>query len=65
MQEWFLSMNAVAQVLCATAFIWFVPALGAALVFFFKTIDRKVMAGMLGCATENSTATINGAIGLG
>ncbi len=31
-------------------FTWFVTALGAALVFFFKTINRKVLDAMLGFA---------------
>ena len=34
----------------ATLFTWFVTALGASLVFFFKTINRKVLDGMLGFA---------------
>ena len=38
------------QALIATLFTWFVTALGAALVFFFKTINRKVLDGMLGFA---------------
>lgn len=51
MQTWFLDQGPVTQALLATGFTWFVTALGAALVFFFKTIDRKVMDGMLGCAS--------------
>jgi ZIP family zinc transporter len=34
--------------LIATTFTWFVTAAGASLVFFFKTIDRKVLDIMLG-----------------
>lgn len=34
----------------ATGFTWFVTALGAAMVFFFKSINRKVLDGMLGFA---------------
>ncbi|MDA3850982.1 MAG: ZIP family metal transporter [Spirochaetaceae bacterium] len=34
----------------ATCFTWFVTALGAATVFFFKTISKKVLDGMLGFA---------------
>ena len=33
-----------------TGFTWSITALGACLVFFFKTINRKVMDGMLGGA---------------
>ena len=50
MTDWFLHTSAVNQALAATSFTWFVTALGASLVFFFKTINRKVMDAMLGCA---------------
>ena len=48
--EWFKGLSHVAQALLATCFTWGVTALGAALVFFFKTINRKVLDGMLGFA---------------
>jgi ZIP family zinc transporter len=47
---WFLSLSPVYQALLATCFTWFVTALGAASVFLFKTINRKVLDGMLGFA---------------
>lgn len=50
MVQWFLELSPVQQALAGTSFTWFVTALGAALVFFFREIDRKVMDGMLGCA---------------
>jgi ZIP family zinc transporter len=50
MGDWFTGLNPVLQALLATLFTWFVTALGAALVFFFKTINRKVLDGMLGFA---------------
>ena len=50
MVDWFVGLNTVLQALIATLFTWFVTALGAALVFFFKTINRKVLDGMLGFA---------------
>ena len=50
MVDWFTGLNPVTQALAATLFTWFVTALGAALVFFFKTINRKVLDGMLGFA---------------
>lgn len=50
MTEWFLGLSPVMQALTGTCFTWFMTALGAAMVFFFKKIDRKVMDGMLGCA---------------
>ncbi len=43
-------MNPVVQALLATLFTWFLTALGAGMVFFFKTIQRKVLDGMLGFA---------------
>jgi ZIP family zinc transporter len=50
MATWFSGLSPVLQALIATLFTWFVTALGAALVFFFKTINRKVLDGMLGFA---------------
>jgi ZIP family zinc transporter len=50
MVAWFLGLSPVAQALVATLFTWFLTALGAGLVFFFKTINRKVLDGMLGFA---------------
>jgi ZIP family zinc transporter len=50
MVNWFAALNPVLQALVATLFTWFVTALGAGLVFFFKTINRKVLDGMLGFA---------------
>jgi ZIP family zinc transporter len=47
----FLSgLNPIVQALIATLFTWFVTALGAGLVFFFKRINRKVLDAMLGFA---------------
>ena len=50
MYSWFIDQNPVFQALLATLFTWFVTALGAAMVFFFKKINRKVLDGMLGFA---------------
>ena len=50
MMNWFAELNTILQALVATLFTWFVTALGAALVFFFKTINRKVLDAMLGFA---------------
>ena len=41
--EWFISLSPVLQGLTATIFTWSVTALGAALVFFFKNVDRKIL----------------------
>ncbi len=48
--DWFASLNPVLQALGATLFTWLLTALGAALIFFFKTINRQVLDGMLGVA---------------
>lgn len=50
MTDWFLSLTPISQALAATLFTWFLTALGAGLVFFFKSINRKVLDGMLGFA---------------
>ncbi len=50
MYTWFTEQNPVFQALLATCFTWFVTALGASFVFFFKTINRKLLDGMLGFA---------------
>jgi len=47
---WFTNLAPIIQALLATCFTWFVTALGASAVFFFKTINRKVLDGMLGFA---------------
>ncbi len=43
-------MSPIFQAFLATCFTWFVTALGAAMVFFFKEISRKLLDGMLGFA---------------
>ncbi|MDF2484332.1 MAG: zinc transporter [Herbinix sp.] len=48
--NWFTNLDPVLQALVATLFTWFVTALGAATVFVFKTINKKVLNGMLGFA---------------
>ncbi len=48
--DWLSSLAPVTQALVATLFTWFVTMLGAGLVFFFRTINRKVLDGMLGFA---------------
>jgi ZIP family zinc transporter len=50
MADWFGSLSPVVQTLLATLFTWGLTALGASLVFFFKTINRLVLDGMLGFA---------------
>lgn len=48
--EKFTTFHPVFQAFLATCFTWFVTALGAAMVFFFKEINRKTLDGMLGFA---------------
>lgn len=50
MFEYFSGLHPVYQALVATLFTWFLTAAGASLVFFFKTIERKVLDAMLGFA---------------
>jgi zinc transporter, ZIP family len=50
MIEWISQFEPVTQALIATMFTWFVTALGAAMVFFFKNISKKVLDAMLGFA---------------
>lgn len=50
MFEYFSGLHPVYQALVATLFTWFLTAAGASLVFFFKTIKRKVLDAMLGFA---------------
>jgi len=45
-----LQYNPVLLALGATLFTWFVTALGASMVFFFKTINKKILNSMLGFA---------------
>jgi len=48
--EQFLDYNPVLLALLATLFTWAITAVGAAMVFFFKSINKKVLNSMLGFA---------------
>ena len=48
--EFFMNLSPVLQALIATIGTWAVTALGAAMVFFFKSINKKVLNTMLGFA---------------
>jgi ZIP family zinc transporter len=50
LQIWLSGFHPGMQALFATLFTWGVTALGAALVFFFKKINQKVLDSMLGFA---------------
>ena len=47
---WFMELNAITQALIATLFTWFITALGASSVFFFKKINQKLLDCTLGFA---------------
>lgn len=51
MYEFLINLNPVLQAFLATLFTYFITMLGAAMVFFFKTINQKVLNGMLGFAS--------------
>ena len=50
MPQWFLEAHPIVQALLATTFTWAVTALGAAVVFVFNTVNRKLLDAMLGFA---------------
>ena len=50
MTEWLANFGPIGQALLATCFTWFVTALGASAVFFFKSVDPRTLDGMLGFA---------------
>ena len=48
--DWLLEYDPVLLALMATIFTWLVTAMGASMVFFFKTINKKILNSMLGFA---------------
>ncbi len=48
--EWLLDYNPILLALFATIFTWGLTALGASMVFFFKSINKKILNSMLGFA---------------
>lgn len=51
MLNWLIGLDVWLQALVATLFTWGLTAVGASLVFFFKTIERNVFNLMLGFAS--------------
>jgi ZIP family zinc transporter len=49
-REWLLELNPVLLALFATLFTWALTALGSSMVFFFKTLNQKMLNAMLGFA---------------
>lgn len=50
MINWLQEQSPIIQALLATCFTWSVTALGASIVFFFKTVNRKFLDAMMGFA---------------
>ena len=50
MINFFLNLHPIIQAGIATLFTWSITAIGAALVYFFKKINKNIMDGMLGFA---------------
>ena len=50
MLQWFEGLSPIVQALAGTCFTWFLTALGSGLVFFFKSIRRRILDSMLGFA---------------
>ncbi len=50
MPTWFVELNPITQAALATGFTWGVTALGAAVVFVFREVNRKLLDAMLGFA---------------
>lgn len=48
--NWLLDFHPVLLALFATLFTWFLTALGSSLVFFFKSLNKKILNSMLGFA---------------
>ena len=46
--DYLSSIDPILAALYATLFTWFLTALGASVVFFFKTMNRAALDGMLG-----------------
>jgi ZIP family zinc transporter len=53
---WFTGLHPVCQALVATCFTWSVTALGAAVIFLFREVNKRVLDGMLGFAAGVMTA---------
>jgi ZIP family zinc transporter len=48
--QWFISLHPIWQALVATLFTWLITALGAATVFAFKSVNRRLLDSLLGFA---------------
>lgn len=50
MIDWYIHLSYPIQALIAALFTWGITALGAAVVFMFKNVNKNIMDGMLGLA---------------
>lgn len=50
MLNWFINLSYPEMALIATIFTWLITTLGAAVVFFFKKVNKTIMDAMLGFA---------------
>ncbi len=50
MFDWFINLSYPLQALIATLFTWAITALGAAVVFLFKKVNKSILDAMLGFA---------------
>ncbi len=48
--DWFANLDPIWQAFLGTCFTWFLTAVGASVVFVFKSVDRRLLDGMLGFA---------------
>ena len=46
--NWFEDLNPAIQALIATIFTWGITALGSLTVYFFRTVNKKVLNTILG-----------------
>lgn len=58
----FQSINPVTQALMATCFTWLITALGAATIFIFAEVNRKLLDGLMGFAVGVMMAVAAGAM---
>jgi len=56
--DWFLSLKVIWQALIAGVFTWFMTALGASFVLFFKTVTPKAFTVMIGFAAGIMLAAV-------
>lgn len=56
MSEWFRTLGPVHQALLAGIFTWTLTALGAAVCFVAREVNRKLLSAMMGAAPPSGFA---------